>query len=220
MHIKLRTIYPATDFSQNDPESKNPVKKKSKKNDYAILIFLILGLVFIDYGSCRAMEFFDYQGVKGFYGHSDWTNIGPEPEDKYEWYNISYFLGKNLRPWLSLETLLGPGYIKTADFNDTGSLEWRLLLDMHNKYLYFKLGTGVAYLFQSADIPDLSDSNFFSIVSCGVGFRFSFKERGKDGPEITLGYSVEHLSDPFNGGEDGDTGLNIGAINALVSWSF
>ena len=89
MYIKLRTIDPATVSSENDPEPENPVKKKSKK-DYVIIIFTILGLVFINYSSCRAMEFIDYQGVTGFYGHSDWTNIGPEPYDKYEWYNISY----------------------------------------------------------------------------------------------------------------------------------
>jgi hypothetical protein len=174
----------------------------------------------MDYGSSRAMEFIDYQGITVFYGHSSCTNIGPEPEDKYEWYNISYLLGKDINPWLSLETSLGPGYIKTANYNETGSLEWRLLFDIHHRYLYFKLGTGVAYLLESANMPDLSTSHFFSIISCSVGFRFSFNEGGKYGPGIMLGYSVEHISDPFKGGEDGDTGLNIGAIKATISWDF
>lgn len=220
MYIKLRTIDPATISSVNDPKPENPVKKKPKKKDYLILIFTILGLVFINYSSCRAMEFIDYQGATGFYGHSDWTNIGPKPYDKYEWYNISYFVGKDLNPWLSLETLLGPGYIKTYNFNETSSLELRLLLNIHSKYLYLKLGTGVAYLFQSENMPDLSDSHFFSILSCSMGFHFRFNERRNHGPEITLGYSVEHLSDIFKGGEDGDTGLNIGAIKAIISWDF
>ncbi len=217
--MELRTIESATDFPGNNPKSKNPFKK-NLKNHYLLLIPMILGLIFMEYGSCSAEGFLDYHGVTGFYGQSDWTNIGPEPEDKYEWYNISYFVGKNLNPWLSVETLLGPGYIKPANFNESGSLEWRLLLNIHNKYLYFKLGTGVAYLFQSGNLPDLSTSNFFSIISSSIGFRFRFNEKEKDSPEITLGYSVEHLSDPFKGGEDGDIGLNIGAITATISWEF
>ncbi len=181
---------------------------------------MILGLVFFDYGSSSAAGFLDYHGVTGFYGQSNWTNIGPEPVDKYEWYNISYLVGKDLNPWLSIETLLGPGYIKPANFNESGSLEWRLLFNIHGKYLYFKLGPGVSYIFQSGTLPDLSDANFFAIVSCSMGFRYRFNEDKKSSPEINLGYSVEHLSDPFKGGEDGDTGLNIGAITATVSWEF
>ncbi|MBU1342785.1 MAG: hypothetical protein KKE44_08020 [Proteobacteria bacterium] len=197
----------------------NPFKKVLKIPHF-ILIYMIAGLVLIDYSSSSAVEVIDYQSITGFYGQSRWTNIGPDPQDKYEWYNISYLVGKDLNPWLSLETLLGPGYIKTDNFNETGSLEWRLLLNIHSRHLYFKLGAGAAYLFKSENMPDLSDSNFFSIISCSMGFRFRFKEWREDGPEITLGYSVEHLSDPFKGGEDGDIGLNVGAIKAAVSWDF
>ncbi len=216
--MAIKTVESANGSPENNPKSKNPFKK-NRINHYLILIPMILGLVFMDFGSCSAAGFLDYHGVTGFYGKSDWTNIGPEPEDKYEWYNISYFVGKDIKPWLSLETLLGPGYIKPANFDESGSLEWRLLLNIHSKYLYLKLGTGVAYLFQSGTLPDLSDANFFAIISSSIGFRYRFNEE-KNSPEINLGYSVEHLSDPFKGGEDGDTGLNIGAITATISWEF
>ena len=69
-------------------------------------------------------------------------------------------------------------------------------------------------------MPDLSDANFFSIVSSGAGFHFNFNEKGKGGPEIKLVYSVEHLSDAFKGGDDGDNGLNAGVIKAIISWDF
>ena len=206
MCIKLRT---------SDPKSKNSLKK-----NYAVLIFMILGLVFIDYSSCRADGFLDYQGVTGFYGQSNWTNIGPDPLDDYEWYNISYLVGKDLKSWLSLEALLGPGYIETDNFGESGTVEFRLLLDIHNQYLYLKFGGGIAYLFDSDDMPDLSDADFFAIASVGAGFRYQFNDDKENGPEITLGYSVEHLSDPFKGGDDGDSGLNLGAIKAEFTWSF
>ncbi len=216
MGMELRTIESATGSSENNPNSKNRFKKNLKRH-YLLLIPMILGLVLINHGSCSAAGFLDYHGITGFYGHSDWTKIGPEPQDKYEWYNISYFVGKDLTPWLSMETLLGPGYIKPANFNESGSLEWRLLFNIHSKYLYFKVGSGVAYLFQSENLPDLSTSNFFAIISASMGIRFRFNENKKNSPEITLGYSVEHLSDPFKGGEDGDIGLNVGAITAAIS---
>ena len=220
MHITLKTVFPPADGFQNDPDSETFISKKVTVTAHALLSFIILGMVLIDCGSCRANEWIDYQGVTGFYGRSNWTNIGPDPVDEYEWYNISYFLGKDLKPWLSLETLLGPGYIKIDNFNETGTLEWRLRLDIHDKYFYFKLGTGVAYLFESGNMPDLSGADFYSIVTCSLGFHYSFLENGKNGPDIKLGYSVEHLSDPFKRGVDGDTGLNVGAINLLFSWYF
>ncbi|MBU0969329.1 MAG: hypothetical protein KKC20_01720 [Proteobacteria bacterium] len=220
MDKNLNAVAPIRKKSENHLMPENSDLENHKKNAPGLLVLLIVGLVFLAPGSSNAGGFFDYQGVAGFYGHSDWTNVGPEPRDKYEWYNISYLMGKNITPWLSLETLSGPGYIRTQNFNKTGSLELRLAMDIHGKYLYFKLGTGIAYLFDSADMPDLSSANFFSIVSCSTGFRFFFGEETDNGPEIRLGYSVEHLSDPFKGGEDGDTGLNIGAITAILSWTF
>ena len=197
-----------------------PICLTMKKNNYPILFFIIFSLIFMGYHPGHAGEFIDYQGITGFYGQSDYTNIGPEPTEKYEWHNISYLIGKDFKPWLSLETLLGPGYIKTDGFDKTNSLEWRLLLDVHNKYLYSKLGTGVAYLFDSDNVPDLSNADFFAIVSFSTGFRFRFSKNEKNGPLLTLGYFVEHLSDPFKGGEDHDRGLNVGGIRGEFSWSF
>ncbi len=207
MYLKPNTHYSAA-------------KAPKKRQTYTGIIFMGLVLLFMNYSPCHAKEFFNYHGVTGFHGQSKWTNIGPASEDDYEWSNISYLLGKDLNPWLSFETLLGPGYIKTQNFNETGSIEWRLLLHLHGKYLYLKLGTGVAYLFDSKNMPDLSNANFFSIISYSMGFRFRFNDSQKNSPEIMLGYSVEHLSDPFKGGEDGDIGLNIGSIYAVISWYF
>ncbi|MCP3939990.1 MAG: porin family protein [Desulfobacteraceae bacterium] len=218
MYSQLRIIDPFTSASGNDLPPENLVKKNNHMILFPMILWLILMLV--AYAPCSAKGLIDYQGVTGFYGHSDWTNIGPAPADKYEWSNISYFVGKDFKSWLSVETLLGPGYIKTDNFGDTSTLEWRVLLDIHSKYLYFKLGAGVAYLFQSENMPDLSSANFFSIVSCGLGFRYRFGEEKKKGPVIMFGYSVEHLSDAFSDGDDGDTGLNLGAINLAVSWKF
>lgn len=213
----------AIDFStqkeKNDLKSNNLCKRKVSKK-HGVLIITILWLMFITYGSCHAGSFFDYQGINGFYGRSNWTNIGPDPVDDYEWYNIRYFLGKTIKPWLSFETSLGPGYIKTENFNETGTVEWRLLFAIHSEYLYLKLGTGAAYLFDSEDLPDLSSSNLFAIISASAGFCFRFYDSQKNGPELSLGYSVEHLSDPFKGGDDGDNGLNVGAIKVIVTWDF
>lgn len=216
MSFKLKTLDLSAGVIKNDPVPENPFIQKW----VCKCVFIIFWVVFISYGSSSAGEFFDYHGMTGFYGQSDWTNIGPDPDEEYEWYNTSYFAGKDFKQWLSVETLQGPGYIKDADSGETGSLEWRLLLNIHSNYLFLKLGTGIAYLFRSGIISDLSNAHFFSIASCRMGFRFRLDERKKNSPEITMGYSVEHLSDPFKGGEDGDTGLNVGAITANISWNF
>jgi hypothetical protein len=198
---------------------KEPLKTNWDKS-FLILAFIISWFILIQAGPAHAKGFIDYHGTGGFYGQSNWTNIGPAPLDDYNWSHINYYIGKNLRPWVSVETSLGPGYIKTENFNDTGTIEWRLLLDMHKHFFYVKVGTGISYLFDSEGMPDLSDANFFSIISCSLGFRFRLDKNDSTSPQILAGYSVEHISDAFKGGDDGDNGLNAGAFNVQISWVF
>ncbi len=191
-----------------------------QKHKHSLPLLVIAVIILSANQSARASDFFDYHYVMGFYGHSNWTNIGPEPSNSYKWVNISYAIGKDITPWLSLETAMGPGYIRTADFNKSATLEWRMLMDLHKKYLFFKLGAGAAHLLDSSNMPDLSSSNFFSLVSCQLGLRYRPNDKRKNQPEFKIGYSVEHLSDPFKGGDDGDSGLNVGTVNAQLIWQF
>ncbi len=165
-------------------------------------------------------KFIDYHGFTVFYGHSDWTNIGPDPIDDYEWTTVSYLLGKDLSSWFAFETQFGVGYLKTDNFGDSLSLEARILANLHYKFLFLKIGGGAAHLFDDDNLPGLAESNIQGIITGSAGLRFLFDRKGKPPVELTLGYGVEHMSAPTKGGEDGDEGWNTGGTRLTLAWTF
>ena len=212
----------STSFSptHDGRRTKSSIHALSKKRLLPLHFIMGLYLFWGTLGDAMAENFIDYQGIHSFYGESGWTNIGPSSQDRYEWYHLGYLAGKDLSPWLSIETTIGPGLIRTDNSRDSGSIEWRVLLNLHTKYFFLKAGPGIAYLFKSEDIPVLSNSNFFSIISGAIGFQYQLETSDKSGPAILIGYSVEHMSDPFKSGKQGDCGLNVGTIACIISWTF
>ena len=165
-------------------------------------------------------RFIDYHGFTTFYGHSDWTGIGPEPLDDYEWTSVNYLVGKNLSSWFAFETQFGVGYLETENFGESFSLEGRILANLHYKFLYLKIGGGAAHLFDDDNLPGLAESNIYGIITGSAGFRFLFNRKEKPPVEFTLGYGVEHMSAPSKGGEDGDDGWNTGGVRLTLAWAF
>jgi hypothetical protein len=165
-------------------------------------------------------RFIDYQGVSVFHGRSDGTSIGPDTVDEYEWTTINYTLGKNLTSWAAFETLLGAGHLETEHYGDTETLEVRFLAEVHYKFLFFKLGGGIAHLFDDDNLPGLAESGIHAIISGSAGFRFQFNRQKKPPVAVSLGYGVEHISAPFKDGDDGDDGWNTGGVLLTLSCPF
>jgi hypothetical protein len=182
-------------------------------------VLLLSFLLIIGLSSAQAQEtFFDTHGISLFYGHSDYTNIGPSPADDYEWTSVNYVLGKRLTPVFAIEGRIGGGYLNTENHGSTLTAEARLLLDVRYKFLFFKIGGGVAHLFDDDNLPGLAEYPVHGIISGSAGFRFSIEREEKPPVELTLGYGVEHMSAPFKGGEDGDDGWNVGGALLSLTW--
>lgn len=189
--------------------------------DFFICIIFICGL-FVFVGNSRAeASVFDYHGARIFYGDSSWTCIGPDPNDHYKWFSASYMVGKNFTDWFSLESQLGAGYLETENYDDSPSIEWRVLLSFKNDYAYLNFGGGFAHLFNSDNLPDLADTDLYGILTGSIGLGpYSYKQ-GDNILEITLGYSYEHISAPFhNNHDDNDAGWNVGALELKITWEF
>jgi len=188
---------------------------------FFICIIFFCGL-FIFFGNNTAEgAVFDYHGTRFFYGDSSWTHVGPDPADRYQWFNASYMVGKNMTDWLSLESQIGAGYLQTENYDDSPSIEWRVLLAFKTKYAYLNLGGGLAYLFNTANLPDLADTDIYGILSGSIGLGPLCYRRGDTLIEMTLGYSVEHISAPFHHNEDhGDVGWNVGGVEVKITWKF
>jgi len=86
----------------------------------------------------------DFKARK-FYGKTNWTSVGPDPEDDYTWTNISFGAGKRVFSWLKIIGGLGPGYLKSDNHGSTPSVELRLLGHAQYGYFYFDLGGGLYY---------------------------------------------------------------------------
>lgn len=176
------------------------------------LVCILAAPVIFGFSTARAGDsLIDYHGFTLYHGRSDNTSIGPSPGDDYQWTSLGYHLGKHLAPWVSLETRIGAGYLETENFGDTPTLEARLLMDIHHKVFFFRIGGGVAHLFDDANLPGLAESPVHSIITGSAGLRFRFLRKGRP-IELSLGYGVEHLSAPFKDGDDGDDGWNTGGL--------
>ena len=176
---------------------------------------------------CTAAEplkkdcWFDYAGMTSFYGNSGWTKVGPDPTDDYEWYSTSAVLGKNLTPYLSMETHLGGGYMKTEHHSNTPTIEFRLKWHLHYKWFYFNFGGGALFATAPKNIPDLAEENYFAILEGDTGLKFCFDSEDKITPsELRIGYCVSHISSPIKEGEEGDNGWNVGAVHFSLFWYF
>jgi hypothetical protein len=199
--------------------------KKSKervfvKSSFRFSAVLICILMLSTFSADEVGAYFDYQGVSLFYGRGEWTHIGPDASDDYTWSNVSYVLGKNLSSWLSFEVLPGVGYLKSSHYDETGSAELRLLLHLHHGIFFLKAGGGVAHLVDPANIPDLADSDFYTIISGRMGICYCIQKNNHNIFEFSAGYAIEHLSDPFKDGREGDTGWNAGAIFVQIRYNF
>ncbi len=206
-------------YSVSDPEE---IRSKCliRKAGNTLLFVIVLGVLLISPGLSKAGNFFDYHGVSAFYGDNSLSIVGPDATVDYEWTRISYLLGKDLNSWISFETLFGPGYLETDGFGDSFSVEWRILMDFHYKYLFFKLGGGFSHLFDSENLPDLADTNFYCIISGSAGFRYRFMKKGIETCNIMLGYGIEHISDPRTHADEGDSGWNAGGVILSLNWKF
>lgn len=203
----------------SDPEEIGS-KRLIWKAGNVMLFVIISGFLLISPGLSKAENFFDYHGVSAFYGDNSFSIVGPDAAVDYEWTRISYLLGKDINSWFSIETLLGPGYLDTDGFGDSFSVEWRVLMDFHYKYLFFKIGGGFAHLFDSDNLPDLADASYYGIISGSTGFRYRFMEKGMETCSIMIGYGVEHISDPNSHADDGDAGWNAGGVILNLNWKF
>ena len=198
----------------------NRLGRSEKKFKYLFVCLFAVFSLCLSHNTVYAGELIDYHGVSSFYGESTWTSIGPDTVDDYKWYNISYFMGKNLKPWMSFEVHLGPGHLETDNHGQSDSLESRFLLDFHKGMFFLKLGGGVLYMTDSDDLPGLAESDFYAIASGSTGLRYSFSKEENKRRELTIAYAVEHLSDPTKNGSDGDDGWNVGALQIAFNWSF
>lgn len=202
---------------------------KTKKNPKAPICFkvrfhfsvILISILMVSTSyAAEASSKFDYHGVSAFYGKNEWTRIGPEASDDYTWSNISYVLGKNLTPWISFEVLPGAGYLKSRHFDETGSAELRFLLNLHHDFFFLKFGGGMAHLFDPGNMPDISDANLYGIISGRIGLCYRIQKNNRNVFEFNAGYAMEHLSDPFKNGSQGDTGWNVGAFSIQIIYNF
>jgi hypothetical protein len=189
------------------------------------IFFVVIGLQipFIVYTrNLEAAEWYvpDNIGVRTFLGKTQWTSFGPDTDDDYTWINASFFASKEAFSWLDIIAGLGPGYLKTDNHGSTATVELRLLGQAHYGFLYFDLGGGVAYLFDRGNLPDLADSELYGIISAGLGIEIFHFEGAHHNIFCKAGYRIEHLSSPFHDSNDGDSGLNIGALELTLGWSF
>lgn len=182
------------------------------------MIFVCSLFIFLGNSTAEGAVF-DYHGARIFYGDSSWTDVGPDPKDRYQWFNASYMVGKKFTDWLSLESQLGAGYLETNNYDDTPSVECRVLLAFKTDYFYLNLGGGLAYLFDTDNLPDLADTDLYGIFSGSVGVGPYYFRRGEKPISMTLGYSIEHLSAPFHDNHGyGDAGWNVGAVEIMITW--
>ncbi len=189
-------------------------KKKSVQN-FSIGIILFCCLFFLGPKNVEGAVF-DYHGARFFYGESGWTSVGPHPADSYQWFSASYMGGKKITDGLSLESQVGAGFLQTDHYDDSSSIEWRVLLSFKKNYTYLNLGIGLAHLFNSENLPNLHDADIYGLGSASIGLGPYYYKRGDNIFELTLGYSLEHISAPF----DDDGGCNVGALKAKISWNF
>lgn len=190
------------------------------KSSYHFSVILICILAVSIFYAAEAYAKFDYHGVSVFYGQDEWTPVGPDASDDYTWSNLSYVLGKTMTPWLSFEVLPGVGYLKSSHHDETASAELRMLFHLHHGIFFLKFGGGVAHLADPGNIPDLSDSDLYSIISGRLGLSYRIHKNNRNILEFAAGYAIEHLSDPFKDGGDGDTGWNAGAFFVQLNYNF
>ena len=169
-----------------------------------------------------ADEWYTPDGLKieTFYGKSNWTSIGPDPDGDYAWTNISLFAGKKIFSWLEISAGLGPGYIDYDSHGSTPTAEMRLLGRLNYGYFYFDLGGGLAYLFDRDNLPDLGNSNLYCTFSASAGIEVFRLNDAYRNLHCRAGYRVDHMSSVFHDSSDGDNGLNIGAIELTFGWDF
>jgi len=183
----------------------------------AISLFVVLFTAMLPAGRGPAQgeELIEHHGLILGYGCSAWTNVGPDARVDYQWTTAGYLLSKDIVPWFSLESQIGAGYLKADNGGDSPSVELRILGNFHYKWLFMKLGCGVAHVFNAEALPGLAETKAHSIVSGALGFRFPL-----DPVEITLGYWVEHISAISKNGSEGDTGWNVGGPKVAITWRF
>jgi hypothetical protein len=158
--------------------------------------------------------------VRTFYGRTTWPTVGPGPNDDYTWVNISICAEKSVFSWMEIIAGLGPGYLKSDNFGSSLSAELRLIGHAHYGIFYFELGGGLAYLFDRDNLPDLADSDLYGLISASVGIEIFRSEGERHKLFCKTGYRIEHISSPFHFSEDGDVGLNLGAIEVIFGWRF
>ena len=189
------------------------------------ILIICIGLLFpllLDIQKSEADEWYtpDDLKVQAFYGRSKWTSIGPDPQDDYSWTNISIYDGYKVFSWLEFNAGLGPGYIHYDSHGSTPTAELRLMGHLHYKFLYFELAGGFAFLFDRDNLPDLASSNMYNMVSGSAGIEIFRLDGAYRNLYCRAGYRVDHLSSLFHSSNDGDRGLNIGAIELTLGWDF
>lgn len=188
------------------------------KKMFPLVIMLLV--VVISAPSYAGWLDFDRQGVRLFYGDSSMTSVGPTPAevDSYTWKSASYVLEKDIYNWLSLQAMMGVGFLDSP-IQSSPSVETRIRFNAHYSPFYLALGGGPAYLFESKDMPELADSWLYGIITAEVGIQF-IEEKNYD---LRVGYMIEHISSPFPHGDDPgqrDPGWNAGGISAQFTLNF
>jgi hypothetical protein len=188
-----------------------------------LFVFIWLQVPFLFYTqNLDAAEWYksDDIGVRTFFGRTEWTSFGPDPEDNYTWINASFYASKGLFSWLEFIAGIGPGYLESDNFGSTPTVELRMLGHAQYGVFYLDLGGGFAYLFDRDDLPGLADSDLYGIISAGLGIEIFRLEGEHHNFSCKTGYRIEHISSPFHDSKDGDSGLNIGAVELTLGWSF
>ena len=67
------------------------------------------------------------------------------------------------------------------------------------------LGGGFGHLSPSSNQPGLANSGVYGLMGGNIGFSFKMSESSR----LEICYGVDHISDPFHNGSDGDTGRNF-----------
>ena len=153
----------------------------------------------------------DDLNIQTFYGKTNWTTFGHDPEDDYTWANISFGAEKRLFSWLEIIGSLGLGYIEADNHGSTPSVEMRLVGQAQYGYFYFDLGGGFAYLFDRDNLPELANSKIYGLIKASLGVEIFRLDDAYHNLYCKAGYRIEHLSSPFDGSNDDDHGVNVGA---------
>lgn len=145
-------------------------------------------------------------GVRTFVSGHEFKppNFAKERYD-YFWFSTSYLWITEVSKNFEYSHGLGMGLIGARE-SSAPFVEYRLLGKFKYEGVYVQVGGGFSHGFNADDIPHITDTPLYGLISGEIGYEFS--------NGISIGYTWEHISSPFHD----DSGMNVGGIAITIKF--